>query len=55
MTRDQRAEAVARATAPALWAFAYPMTGRGWPVARRAALSLWAWLFRLRWWAQERR
>lgn len=33
---------------PRLWAFAYPMSGRGYRVARRAALRAWVFAFRVR-------
>lgn len=45
--RKDEVEHVA-ATAPWLWAFAYPLTGRGLVPLRRLALLLWAYLARVR-------
>lgn len=33
---------------PRLWSFAYPMTGRRYTMARRAALRAWVFAFRVR-------
>ena len=48
MTNEQiRASRLAHAFRPKLWAFAYPLDGRGWYPLRRIALSLWAYGLRL--------
>lgn len=46
--RHIRAVRVAERFMPRLWAFAYPMEGRRYTRARRAALRLWVYAFRVR-------
>lgn len=46
--RQIRAVRVAQRFMPRLWAFAYPLEGRGYARSRRVALRLWAYAFRLR-------
>lgn len=46
--RQIRAGRAAQRFMPRLWAFAYPMSGRGYTMARRAALRAWAFAFRVR-------
>lgn len=46
--RHIRAVRLGRRFMPRLWAFAYPMEGRGFKRSRRIALNLWAYAFRLR-------
>jgi hypothetical protein len=46
--RQIRAVRAAGRFMPRLWAFAYPMQGRGYERARRVALRAWAYAFRLR-------
>jgi hypothetical protein len=40
--RDIRADRLAAKFWPRLWAFAYPIGGRGWPALRLWAFRLWA-------------
>jgi hypothetical protein len=46
--REIRAVREAKRFMPGLWAFAYPLEGRGYKSARRIALRAWAYAFRLR-------
>jgi len=46
--RQIRAARVAEKFMPKLWDFAYPMKGRRYTKARRAALRLWGFCFRVR-------
>jgi hypothetical protein len=46
--RQVRAVRVAERFMPSLWAFAYPMSGRGFDRSRRVALRAWAFAFHLR-------
>lgn len=47
-SREIRAIRAGAKFMPRLWAFAYPMTGRGYIAARRIALRLWCEAFALR-------
>lgn len=46
--RQIRGCRVAERFMPRLWAFAYPLEGRGYSRSRRVALRLWAFAFRVR-------
>ena len=46
--RDIRVVREAHRFMPKLWDFAYPIKGRRYTVARRAALRLWTFAFRMR-------
>lgn len=45
--RDIRAQRLAAQFLPRLWAFAYPLSGRGWFRLRLLAFGLWARALRL--------